>query len=97
VAATLFPYTTLFRSGPRSPYSDDDDYSDRKTSQTGVHREIRFEINVAFAPISARGPRSGAVPSRDEFQRHGPASSCRPSRRCYRSEEHTSELQSREN
>src|SRR3989442_9000656 len=60
--STLFPYTTLFRSGQRVPQVD---------GATGARRRPRDD------------PRLGAV--------RGPGRAARPGR----SEEHTSELQSR--
>src|SRR3546814_4898726 len=89
---TLFPYTTLFRSGADAPYRTDVARGDRQSLRQ-LH-PLRFR--------SARGadqpalPRDPAVPStagRD--RRQDDAGADRSERRQRRrSEEHTSELQS---
>src|SRR5438105_6100086 len=67
--STLFPYTTLFRSGSRAP-------SDARTQGAPIAVAIgATEDEAARSVIAGRGP-------------------CQRSR-CARSEEHTSELQSR--
>src|SRR5262245_65069434 len=73
--STLFPYTTLFRSGPgrADPGRDPDDRA-RAADQRG---------DVHAGPLRASGVRPAAV--RHLEARSGPA---------WRSEEHTSELQS---
>src|SRR2546422_6543402 len=65
--STLFPYTTLFRSG-----------------------------GCGAAGLHVRGALVGGFPARHEYEerRHDPAHACYRSNR-NRSEEHTSELQSR--
>src|SRR5690606_41659282 len=82
--STLFPYTTLFRSGVAR---DDDaerlDLIDRRVRRVASAREAvepDFAAQLALQPSleHGRGRRSGRMEQR-------------------RSEEHTSELQSREN
>src|SRR5690606_40000487 len=83
--STLFPYTTLFRSpgGLHLPRRRPP-IPDRPRS-SGVATD-RSAHQPSFGP---------GHPHRDRAYRLAPAGQCRPSH--HRSEEHTSELQSREN
>src|SRR3546814_1535473 len=77
---TLFPYTTLFRSGRRAPYS------------TGPGRKPAEDRRSGHGEKEGRRSWSGLSLSdaaRTPYRRGGP-----PRRREARSEEHTSELQS---
>src|SRR5690606_41054493 len=82
--STLFPYTTLFRSPAVK----------RHSGGTGNRGPRRFTVPLdkrqgdRTAPISGNGPRD-----RPDPVHRGSAAGCRAGR----SEEHTSELQSREN
>src|SRR5690606_40954062 len=80
--ATLFPYTTLFRSAG--------------TTRQAVSR--RVGTVGADGPSACHPPGGGAASGHERFNRAGahPAN-CQPSAGVARSEEHTSELQSREN
>src|SRR5690606_40167581 len=81
---TLFPYTTLFRS------------------KEGHDQEMsvpRGRLRHALSPCNqghAQGNAAGCEQAADPVWRGGSAGS-RPFADCHRSEEHTSELQSREN
>src|SRR2546421_2019648 len=68
--STLFPYTTLFRSGPLQPRRE----TPSRTSHDATKEFQRFPSVVRLSPGDERIMRRG---------------------RLYRSEEHTSELQSR--
>src|SRR3712207_8562925 len=70
--STLFPYTTLFRSGP-------------------VGRPLRRAASRAGGRGGARVPANRRAGPQSRLSRRG-----RPARRGVRSEEHTSELQSRQ-
>src|SRR5690606_39343856 len=86
-SSTLFPYTTLFRS--RGPGSDED----RRRPQASWSRD-RVPCRSAYL-----GPKLAGSSSRS-LRRSGGRNCSRkaPSRYVFvRSEEHTSELQSREN
>src|SRR3546814_6235047 len=80
---TLFPYTTLFRSGPRRPAPRGAELP--VLQPPGLHRD---------RGAGTHGPRHG----RAVLGHAGPAGGSRPGRRPSgtetRSEEHTSELQS---
>src|SRR5690606_41181336 len=83
---TLFPYTTLFRSPYRIRHGDDG---------CGLHRGVGFEHRFHFARIDVVP--AGLVHLLDAPD--DPVASVGPLHRqvAGRSEEHTSELQSREN
>src|SRR5207302_10162574 len=93
---TLFPYTTLFRSSIAAPLS-----TNRKTHSL---REIpivflrsvvnSFELRVRRRSCAISGTLTRAMSICKHLPLHG--LECRRSRN-FRSEEHTSELQSREN
>src|SRR5690606_40913335 len=80
--STLFPYTTLFRSGLRF---------DVQASCVAV--AFHAARRVRYAGQSAMRPRC----RRDRHQRHVPERTLLRTWGSFRSEEHTSELQSREN
>src|SRR3712207_8340015 len=78
--STLFPYTTLFRSPARGPGVEPGPRR-RRGGGRATGQQPRLVLVPAWTP--ARGPRvAGALPQ--------------PRRRGRRSEEHTSELQSRQ-
>src|SRR5690606_41278551 len=85
--STLFPYPTLFRSCVRTPLH---------CATSDAHRRRR---RAAIMPPIGRGSRHARLP---EIQRpachpRSPKKTSRKTPTANRSEEHTSELQSREN
>src|SRR5690606_41449307 len=86
--STLFPYTTLFRS--RSDYHDSLPAIDVMLCKTRHAHEIfsRLGCDARFIGFTSEDRCDPAVPRRREFLHLAGRS---------RSEEHTSELQSREN
>src|SRR3712207_7841929 len=78
--STLFPYTTLFRSGLELDQLDDDQLAGIDERLTP---EVRSVLSVRGA-LAARRARGGTAPERVAEQMSA------------RSEEHTSELQSRQ-
>src|SRR5690606_39724407 len=80
--STLFPYTTLFRSPPASSHR----------GRKGPPGSGRRAIFPCRSPLQ-KGPRR---PGKASASREGPSPLARGGART-RSEEHTSELQSREN
>src|SRR3712207_7676659 len=79
--STLFPYTTLFRSTWTRPPVTASLASDRVLASRATHSQVSSRC-VSTAPFS-RGRRSPAISGRTSTGRQ-------------RSEEHTSELQSRQ-
>src|SRR5690606_41685973 len=77
--STLFPYTTLFRSG---------------TTMRGENGSVG---GVAFPSLVLAAPRASLVPGGDPDLTPKPAQAEQTNSSVQRSEEHTSELQSREN
>src|SRR2546430_11434646 len=86
--STLFPYTTLFRSGVSSRFITDP-LRTPVARNDPVHRPESGHSNATAprAPIRVRD-----APSTSQMSRLGP-----PATRVTRSEEHTSELQSQSN
>src|SRR3712207_7110382 len=80
--STLFPYTTLFRSPPPFPL--------HPPARNGTLRASYLVVRRRPEPRGKFVPREGSV------MRHPPAGRPRPASRPARSEEHTSELQSRQ-
>src|SRR2546422_7938841 len=76
--STLFPYTTLFRSG----------------RGVALHRARTGAVRTLFAQL-LRGDRMAAPGMSGDQRPRGGAAVSRRLRSCPRSEEHTSELQSR--
>src|SRR3546814_4671822 len=95
--ATLFPYTTLFRSVARR-YQDRDDARRRKRIRLCGPRSV--ETGLEAADIRARLDFQGSGAARRDQLSLGrrplsdPRTGVARIRRCLRSEEHTSELQS---
>src|SRR5690606_41740513 len=92
---TLFPYTTLFRSKEKIRYVEEfaeiGDYFDQplSTYSSGMQARVAFGTSMAF---------DFDYYLIDEVMAVGDATFKRKSRKVFkRSEEHTSELQSREN
>src|SRR5207302_8524063 len=85
--STLFPYTTLFRSGrgPAAPPQID---------QRTYRRELRRAVPRRYRADQGGDGRIIGISARPSFGRDN-RDRCRRPR--FRSEEHTSELQSREN
>src|SRR5690606_41949411 len=80
--STLFPYTTLFRSVPAWDHMAEQALAGSLLARAGrAHERLRLGDSPAVGQCRGKGPR------RTHRRGH---------RRC-RSEEHTSELQSREN
>src|SRR3712207_8806776 len=87
--STLFPYPTLFRSPPREPLGVrsslvvDDDVGLVPRARSGAHEAVE-EVHVDAAPSGGAGSQA-LVAAADALEPLAP-----------RSEEHTSELQSRQ-
>src|SRR2546422_4116577 len=86
--STLFPYTTLFRSGILSSSSSSCTIPWRASSRAAVGSSHRREPIPLTRPLPAKR-RSAS------WQRINREPGCRAGTRSSRSEEHTSELQSR--
>src|SRR5690606_42164902 len=83
-SSTLFPYTTLFRSG-------------EMRGATGAWRGAGCDPVGSATPATRSRPSPSPSPTTPTTGRSGACPSTHPARVIRRSEEHTSELQSREN
>src|SRR5204863_3265371 len=85
--STLFPYTTLFRSREIEDVAETDGDGEEH------HHEVEAKGQATPEPLRERRQHQAAE-DRPDRQHHG-AVRCEPGRIVRRSEEHTSELQSR--
>src|SRR3712207_6944889 len=89
--STLFPYTTLFRS--RAPMSGGEEYSSRKGLRTSLAPSGTGVVSGRIVRLPSSSLKRRLRPPRlPRFERSSPSTSTMSSR----SEEHTSELQSRQ-
>src|SRR5438874_6490936 len=79
--ATLIPYTTLFRSWIKAKYGEEAVPANMSVAKSNAKKAMAGESQVTRRPRQLRASHATLPPSL--------------SWRCFRSEEHTSELQSR--
>src|SRR5690606_42151547 len=89
--STLFPYTTLFRSCRATPSNSPTVRRTRSAKRAGSPRQLCSAPTTGLVNTKSLGARSTNQTT------HGGAAPAAPPSAIGRSEEHTSELQSREN